>query len=372
MPSRRDTLWGFLSPISPLFPLAYMLSSWQRLRHTVVSLLGDRVGAVAVGMLALSTVVSTAIAPDRLSAIGVTIAIFTAVLLVAYGRWGIDTPIDFLRAVVFGCGVLGLIVILARLLALDLRIGEIPILAEFAQGNARGNVLGMRSNGLAALLEPGAVGGLGLALLERKRRPLFLLAALSSAIGVLVTLSRGGALGVIVPTCLLLVYFLRDLRRHWKTVLIVVLVLAIILSNSPAIVKRLSSIADLEKNIQRIRIWTGSWMMVKDHLVFGSGPGNFGTVYPEYRLPEEYEHALTPHNLYLFVLSGWGLFGFLAFFGFLGWTAIRPLIRTPFSNYQVIALLMGLTFWVHVLVDDLFIPHAFMILGCVANQAFYE
>lgn len=366
--SRRDTLWGFFSSITPLVPLIYMLSSWQRLRYAVTETLRDRPTRTALALLFLSSAISTAIAPDRLSAVGGTLALFLLIAFVVYGKWGIERPLDFLRGIVLGCGFLGLVVVLARVLQLEIWLGDVPILTRFSAPRGRGNVLGMANNGLSALLEPGAVGGLGLALLEQKRRPLYLVSAVLSIAGVFVTLSRGGALGMFAAMGLLAIYSLRHLKRYWKPFVTIALAIVLLVASWPPLADRLATIAKIDANIQRIRIWTGTWLMIKDNFLFGSGPANFGKVYPEYRLPEEWEHARSPHSLYLYILSGWGLTGFLLFFGFVATTLLVPVLRDRSNRYRVIALTMAASFWVHVLVEDLYIPHIFLIMGCVANE----
>jgi len=128
--SRRDTLWGFFSSITPLVPLIYMLSSWQRLRYAVTETLRDRPTRTALALLFLSSAISTVIAPDRLSAVGGTLALFLLIAFVVYGKWGIERPLDFLRGIVLGCGFLELVVVLARVLQLEIWLGDVPILTS--------------------------------------------------------------------------------------------------------------------------------------------------------------------------------------------------------------------------------------------------
>lgn len=315
------------------------------------------------------------VARDRLGAIGAVLALFLFVLFVAYGIWGIERPMSFLRAIVIGTGILGLTVTLARLLQIELSLFEIPILTEFSGRRARGNVLGIANNGLSGLLEPGVAGGIGLAILNRKRRWLYLSCGLFAAAGVLVTFSRGGMVGVAASLLTLCLLNARYIRRYWKvaaiTVLLVALVLTSLIATLPGLGSRISSITSIEKNIGRVWIWTAALKMVKDHPVFGSGPGNFGKLYLEYRVLDEYRHARSPHSLYLFVLTGWGMVGFMLFYGYLTWKTIRPLVLNP-SPYRVLALSMVVSFWVHVLVEDLYLPHIPLIMGCITNPRLLE
>lgn len=367
----RDVVWGFLAPITPVAPLLYLLSSISRLKETAQSMWRDSATRYTLILLALSSAISTVIAPDRLAAIGGVLALYLFILFVAYGVWGIERPLCFLRALVIGAGFLGLIVVLARLLRLEFSLFGVPILTEFSSHNARGNVLGMANNGLSALLEPGVAGGIGLAILDRRRRWLLVVCALLSAAGVFITLSRGGMVGMTASLIVLLVLTAKYLRRYWKVttaiVVVAALVLATLIAVMPGLAERIVSIVHIEENIQRVRIWIGTLRMIQAHPLFGSGPANFGKVYPEFRLAEEWEHARSPHNLYLYVLSGWGIVGFTVFYGYLARVAILPFQRHP-SPYRTVALAMIASFWVHVLVNDLYLPHIPLIMGCIANS----
>ncbi len=105
--------------------------------------------------------------------------------------------------------------------------------------------------------------------------------------------------------------------------------------------------------------------MLKDHLLFGIGPGHFGSAYEAYR-PECYIKAKSPHSLYWFLLTGWGLVGFLLFYGWMAVSVIRPILQDN-SPYRRIAFAMMISFWVHVLFNDLYIAHVPLIMGCIAH-----
>lgn len=367
----RDTVWGFFAPITPLAPLFFLLSSWKHLKLTFTSMWRDRVSRHTLILLALSSAISTFIARDRLSAVGGVLALYILILFIAYGIWGIERPLRFLRALTIGCGVLGLVVVLARFLQLEISVLGIPILDDFAGRRPRGNVLGMANNGLSALLEPGVAGGLGLAVLGRKRRVLFLIASLLSAAGVLVTLSRGGMVGVAASLVVLLVLNIRHMKRYLPAIVVIGLVLVVLIATVPGLGERIASVTDLDRHTRRVEIWTGTLKMVRDYPIFGSGPANFGVVYPDYRLPEETKLPMSPHSIYLFILSGWGIVGFAVFFGYLAWVTIVPLIRKP-TPLRALGLAMAVSFWVHVLVDDLYLPHIPLIMGCISNAGLDE
>lgn len=68
---------------------------------------------------------------------------------------------------------------------------------------------------------------------------------------------------------------------------------------------------------QRIGYWTVALLMARDHIFTGVGLGNFGTVYPKYRVVGAGEVQVT-HNDYLQLLAETGVFGALAFIAFWG------------------------------------------------------
>jgi hypothetical protein len=94
--------------------------------------------------------------------------------------------------------------------------------------------------------------------------------------------------------------------------------------------------------------------MIRDHPLFGSGPGSYGTEYMHYRLPGAEEIQLA-HNSFLQMFSEFGILGFCSIV-FLFFAALRGhfLSRTPQGFLIGIALL---AFGLHNLIDfDLFVP----------------
>ncbi len=63
----------------------------------------------------------------------------------------------------------------------------------------------------------------------------------------------------------------------------------------------------------RFQYWDSTLEMLRDHPVFGSGPGNFRQLYLKYKKPGASEEIADPHN---FVLDLWANGGLLALFGF--------------------------------------------------------
>lgn len=362
----RDAIWGFLLPLSPAFGLIYYGVLATKIKAVIKGIREDRVTLAAMtGMLLVGTV-SALLAPYKAkSLLNMPIPI-VFIGIYALGRWGIRSPRVFLKAVTLGCGFLGLVVIIARLLKLNIWYGDIPILAQFT---GRGNVLGMADNGLAAMLEAGVTGGLGFYLYQQSWRWLYILSSMTSLAAIFMTYSRGSMVGTAGAVILLLAMNSHLLKKHWKLLVGVFLLVILFINYWPGLTTRIQSIFDLTtntSNIGRLEIWIVTFQMVKNHPILGIGPGLFGTLYPQYRLPD-YILARSPHSIYLYVLSGWGLLGFLIFFGWLGMSVVRPLLISP-DIYRRIAFAMMASFWIHVIFNDLFIAHVPLIMGCIAHN----
>lgn len=57
----------------------------------------------------------------------------------------------------------------------------------------------------------------------------------------------------------------------------------------------------------RFQYWRSTWRMVRDHPWFGSGPGNFQSVYERYREPQTTEQISDPHNFLFETMASGGL-----------------------------------------------------------------
>ncbi len=70
----------------------------------------------------------------------------------------------------------------------------------------------------------------------------------------------------------------------------------------------------------RIDLWAASLRLWRDHLLLGVGPGGFFWTYPAYLEPSASvePNQLHPHNVWLEVLTTWGLLG-AAWLGLLLW-----------------------------------------------------
>lgn len=72
-------------------------------------------------------------------------------------------------------------------------------------------------------------------------------------------------------------------------------------------------ISEAPKSFQyRIEYWTGSWQVILDHPLLGTGPGNFRDHYLKHKLPYSSEEIADPHQFVLDVTANAGITGLLA------------------------------------------------------------
>lgn len=57
----------------------------------------------------------------------------------------------------------------------------------------------------------------------------------------------------------------------------------------------------------RFEYWQATWAMIREHPLWGCGPGNFQSAYAHYKLPQSSEMVADPHNIFLEVAATAGL-----------------------------------------------------------------
>ena len=142
----------------------------------------------------------------------------------------------------------------------------------------------------------------------------WLAAALVSAAGLAVTLSRTGLVGVAVG---LLACVLMAPRRRRKALLLALAVGAVlVVSISPGLlVERATSIADVsgDASLATRYYMAGSTVeIMKDHWVFGTGLQAYAQAYPAYRTLGSMPNILQPHELPLALPAEMGVLGLIA------------------------------------------------------------
>lgn len=195
--------------------------------------------------------------------------------------------------------------------------------------DATGRLAGAAANALAPVLIAGAV--LAAAFVGMTQRGLATrLAAVAAGgfciIGVVLTGSRGGLLGLAIALVVGLVFAGRGRRvRVVPAVAIAVAltVLYVVVLAPPELRARVAQPGD---GSGRTDIWRVGAEMVKANPVLGVGAGNYEARSPEYVLQAGLirrsdlivDRPLGPHNIYLQVLSELGVIGLLLFLGIVG------------------------------------------------------
>lgn len=81
----------------------------------------------------------------------------------------------------------------------------------------------------------------------------------------------------------------------------------------------------------RLIFWGNTWQIIKDHLFFGAGIGDFPVEYEKVRqkrTPNHWEEVNNPHNMYLMVWVQSGLIGLIIFLGIFVSLFVQNLHRT--------------------------------------------
>ena len=68
----------------------------------------------------------------------------------------------------------------------------------------------------------------------------------------------------------------------------------------------------------RLEYWQATWATIREHLWFGTGPGNFRDYYLAHKLPESSEEIADPHNFLLDVWANAGTFGLIGLLACVG------------------------------------------------------
>ncbi|MDP2660775.1 MAG: O-antigen ligase family protein [Dehalococcoidia bacterium] len=164
-------------------------------------------------------------------------------------------------------------------------------------------------------------------------KPLFAAFFIVSA-AILMTLSRGGMMGLAGASALIAAVWRRDSKLYLVLALLVISVFSLAISYEALPIPGAeeggpladfgifdpSNVAPTPQNwsvVERMALWYSAWNMWKDSPWLGIGIGNFRAIYPHYALPKwnlGQEHA---HNFYLNVLTEAGAVGFAAYLVFL-------------------------------------------------------
>ena len=360
-----ERVMGITMNINPAFNIINLivLSSLRgkRLKKTK----WNKINIYFWSALFISGVISTIGAYDVSKAIPNFLIPFVFIWFYIMGKYFIDKPITFLKDMVRGTTILALITILSRVFSWRLVYKG----TEIINGHARANIFGIGDNGLGVIIQAGIIGALGLFIIEKKykAKAFHLIYILLNITALIISSSRGAMVGTAAGSIVLSVFM------SWKIILLLVSIVTIALYTNNRFYRRVLSIFSLEdrSNYQRIKVYEGTLHMIKEHLFFGVGPGNFHNIYPRYKVPEETIEAMTPHSNYLNIISGWGILGGLFFFGWIFYTIIYNTLRTS-NKYKKIIIAVLIGFWVHVIVNDLATVYSAVLMGLLDNQNLEE
>ncbi|MFW6022935.1 MAG: O-antigen ligase family protein [Halanaerobiaceae bacterium] len=354
-----ERFFGLTLNINPIFNLIGIIVISIKRRNRFKKIYSDSINIYFWLALAVSGIVSIIISYNKPLALLSFFVPFLFVWFYVMGRWYIDNPVRFLEDVIKGTAILGLLAIFFYITKIDLVINDVVLIKGT---DNRGFILGIGDNGLGVLLQVGVIGALGMLVIETKRKKILenIIYFILSIGGLVISNSRGAMVGSVAGIIFL------TLVISWKIIALFGGASIISLLLSSRFMNRVKSIFQYQ-NSNRFNIWKGSLKLIRDHLWFGTGPGNFAEVYEKYRVLEEHEHVLTPHNNYLNIISGWGIIGGLIFYGWIFFIMIRSWYRGA-NKYQIIILAILISFWIHVLFNDLAFPYVGILLGCLDNK----
>jgi O-antigen ligase len=191
---------------------------------------------------------------------------------------------------------------------------------------------------------------------------LYALALAPVTLALALSFSRG-ALLLALPAALLTMGWRVGGRWRWAAVALVLIgALALIPLLRASRVPRFASLLDLGEGSTffRLSLWRSSLRMVREHPIFGVGPGNFLAAYrTRYVLPSAWQefNLEHPHNVYLDHWTRLGLLGVLAgmLIQFVFWRRIRRYGRRDPLTLGLVGSMAALL--AHGLVDNaLFFP----------------
>src|SRR6056297_3308750 len=154
--------------------------------------------------LFISGAISVINAYDTAKAIPAFLIPFVFIWFYIMGKYFIDNPVTFLKDVIRGTTILGLITIIAHYFSLKIAYKGFIII----NGQGRADIMGIGDNGLGILIQVGIIGALGFLFVvkNKKLKFIYLLYLVINLGALIISSSRGAMVGTVAGSFLLSIF----------------------------------------------------------------------------------------------------------------------------------------------------------------------
>jgi O-antigen ligase len=155
-------------------------------------------------------------------------------------------------------------------------------------------------------------------------------------VGLILTLSRTGMVGVAVGVLIVLVTAPRRRRLLLLGALAAVVAL-VLLAGSQSLINRIRSIGDVnsDRSIStRVWMYASTWEMFKSRWAFGTGLAAFYKTYPQYRFVAAVSDVIRPHEIPLAVAAETGIAGVIAQMVLI-WSVVVTFVHERLDGWSV-------------------------------------
>lgn len=338
---------------------------------------------IPTAALLVAGAIAIAVSSDHVGALGIYRAYFIEPVALFYVAIDLMRTPQEVRIVLLGFAVGATVFAILNLGAWAIALARHETIAT---GNAP-EALYSSPNAVAMFLEPPIALASGFILYAGERRDRLVAAACMVFLlpAILLTLSRAGWLTIAVLAAVAVITLPQT--RLKVAVIVAAVAGGLAMSRIPYVATRLAHQLDPSKRDNtfegRLRIWSDTIQMLKDHPILGAGLRAYTQVMKPYvtggRLPELY-----PHDVYLAMWSELGLLGLIAFavllvmLLWLGWRAYaravgfyRPLMWGAASAVVTIAVhgIFDTPLFKNDLAIEFWVVAAIVIVGARAGSA---
>lgn len=342
---------NLLEIVVGLFLLIFIV--WEYKKDRLVQFLSflknePRSFFILLFLFLLSGIISTFISPETFKAAGQFLVLFLLPLLVYYPAKHILREENNKRI------VLNSILILIGIFSIYAIIQYITLLGlpEMWQGNSvepkRAISFFKHPNGYALWLAPLLALAMPYVFKTLLQPSWKHLAWIIGTIGLILSQSRGGLMGLIVAAIFFVVI---SKNRQLKIALLAaLLLLAALFATVPVLKYRVLLPFQGEKStVSRFSYWHTANKMIAESPVFGKGLHSFQALYPTYNTDPNLDPVNYPHNIFLNFLVEFGAFGLIVFMAINAWI-LRKVWRNR-TSYGLGVVLFLLALFVHGQID---------------------